>query len=179
MNKNFLTQVDGTWSLFLDRDGVINRRIINGYVRKPEEMVLLPQVKEAFEIFHRTFRHIFIVTNQQGIGKGIMTEEELHIVHQYMLQLLHTPVTHIYYCPALASANSSMRKPRPGMALQAQKDYPDVDFSRSIMVGDAHTDMEFGINAGMHTVFIPCVEPASPLADLQCSSLYHLATLLP
>ena len=178
MNNSFLSQINTSWSLFLDRDGVINKRIIDGYVRKVEEMILLPQVQEAFHIFKAKFKHIFIVTNQQGIGKGLMTEQDLQQVHNSMLQQIGVPITRIYYSPFLAKENNIMRKPQIGMALQAKRDYPDVDFNHAVMVGDSESDMQFGINSGMHTVFI-CSDIAADLGEMQCESLYHFASMLP
>lgn len=177
MVDNFLDNLNLSWTLFLDRDGVINRRIINGYVATKEEMQLLPFVKEAFAIFHSYFSRIFIVTNQQGIGKGLMTEEDLQIVHHQMLTLLGCSVTQIYYCPSLASENSPYRKPNVGMALQAKQDYPEIDFSKSIMVGDAETDVLFGKNVGMKTVFISSKDKEIE-CDLQCKSLFEFAKML-
>jgi len=148
---------DGDWTLFLDRDGVINRRLIDDYVKKPEEFEFLPKVLESIAIFSKIFKHIFIVTNQQGIGKGLMSEADLEIIHRKMIQEIETKggrIDKVYYCPDLASSNSKNRKPEIGMALQAQKDFPDIDFSKSLMVGDSKGDIKFGKNAGMITVFI-------------------------
>ena len=177
MKTEFLASIDNTWSLFFVSDGVINKRIVGGYVKTTAEMILLPQVAEAFSVFKQTFNHIFIVTNQQGIGKGLMTELDLQVVHAYMLQQIATPIDAIYYCPTLAAENSLMRKPNIGMALQAKKDFPDVDFSKSVMVGDSPSDMQFGLNAGMKTVYVKGEEDFDG-ADLQVDTLYEFARLL-
>jgi histidinol-phosphate phosphatase family protein len=148
---------EGDWSLFLDRDGVINRRLVDDYVKSPDEFEFLPGVLEAIALFAQKFRHIFIITNQQGIGKGLMTENDLAEIHQKMQEEIEAAggrIDAIYYCPSLASVNSPRRKPAPGMALQAKKDFPDVDFSKSVMAGDSVSDMEFARNAGMHALFI-------------------------
>ena len=171
-------EIDSSWSLFLDRDGIINERIVDGYVQNPVQFVLLPKVKEAMARLRRRFGHIFLVTNQQGVGKGVMSEWDLAQVHGYMEAELEFPFDHIYYCTALASANSPFRKPETGMAEQARRDFPSVDFSRSVMVGDAVSDMLFGERAGMYTVFIPGAAEAWPDAAMQCSSLYDFASRL-
>ena len=173
-----ISSIDRSWSLFLDRDGIINERIIDGYVQNPAQFVLLPYVREAFVELRQRFGHIFLVTNQQGIGKGLMSEQDLEQVHGYMEAELEFPFDRIYYCAELASANSPFRKPEIGMALQAQRDFPDVDFSRSVMVGDAVSDMLFGEKAGMFTVFIPGAAEAWPDAGMQCESLYDFAQRL-
>lgn len=171
-------EIDRSWSLFLDRDGVINERIVDGYVRNPAEFVILPDVREAMAHLRRRFGRIFLVTNQQGIGKGLMGVRDLEQVHGYMEAELEFPFDRIYFCPELAAANSPFRKPEIGMALQAQRDFPDVDFSRSVMVGDSVSDMLFGEKAGMYTVFIPGAAASWPDADLQCESLYDFAQRL-
>lgn len=144
-------------SLFLDRDGVLNRRIVDGYVTRPDEFEILPGVLDAMKIFATHFKHIFIVTNQQGIGKGLMTESDLLRVHDVFLQQVEKSggrVDHIYYCPALKSAHSFQRKPSIGMAIQARRDYAGVSLKQSVMVGDMMSDMLFGRRAGMTTVLV-------------------------
>ena len=178
MNTQFFNQIDKSWSLFLDRDGVINERIIDGYVQNISQFHLLDGVTEAVTIFKEIFGRIFVVTNQQGIGKGIMTEEDLFHVHTYMQDLIGMPFDKIYFCPSLAEENSPMRKPNTGMAMEAQKDFPFVDFPKSIMVGDAFGDILFGKNTGMKTVYINPEEKNNE-ADINCCSLFHFAQLLP
>ena len=148
---------DGSWTLFLDRDGVINQRITDGYVRYPSEFLFIEGAQESIKIFSRVFSYIFIVTNQQGIGKGLMSEAELKKVHDYMQENILKAggrIDRIYYSPYLESENHPTRKPNPGMALEAKKDFPEIDFSRSIMIGDMEKDIEFGRNLGMLTIYI-------------------------
>lgn len=140
-------------ALFLDRDGVLNVLRPNDYVKCPDELVLLPGVKEALDICRRHFGRIFIVTNQQGIGKGLMTETDLASIHRKLLDTIG-PVDRIYFCPELERAHSFRRKPNIGMALQARRDYRDVRLKESVMVGDSKTDMLFGRRAGMTTVLV-------------------------
>ncbi len=143
--------------LFLDRDGTINRRIVDGYVMSKEEFEFLPGALEAIFRCKDLFERIFIVTNQQGIGKEIMTHEELNEVHQFMIDEINNANGHIdqiYYCPTLAIHEPLCRKPQPGMAMQAQADFPEVDFLDSIMIGDMPSDIEFGNRLGMETVLL-------------------------
>ena len=152
-----LTNFDASWTLFLDRDGVINQKIENDYIKKWENFHFIDGVLHALKKFSHQFKHIVIVTNQQGIGKGLFTEEELAIVHKKMMEKIQDAgarIDKIYFCPALASDCSPYRKPATGMALQAQADFPDIDFTKSVMVGDSISDMEFGKSLGMTTVFI-------------------------
>lgn len=144
-------------TLFLDRDGVINRRFLGDYVRRPEDFHFLPGVPEALAALRKRFRRVVIVTNQQGIGKGLMSESDLAAVHRKMVQELEGHGVHldgIYHCPGLAAEGPLCRKPLPGMALMALRDHPEIDFMQAVMVGDTESDMRFGARLGMHTVMI-------------------------
>ncbi len=156
MNSRDLT-INFRSALFLDRDGVINRRLPGTYVKDISGFEILPGVLEAFRIFSKIFPYIIIVTNQQGIGKGLMTVEELNVIHQHLIEQVKIyggRIDEIFFAPDLADAPGNMRKPGTGMALLALEKYPDIDLASSIMVGDSRSDMEFGRNAGMQTVYI-------------------------
>lgn len=149
--------VDRSWTLFLDRDGVINRKRDNDYVKKLEELELLPGAVESIAALSHRFGRVLVVTNQQGIGKGLMTEAALLEVHEHIDEQVKAcggTIDAFYHAPQLAAEQSNMRKPGTGMGLKARKDFPDIDFGRSIMVGDSPSDMEFGRALGMTTVFI-------------------------
>ncbi len=141
-------------ALFLDRDGVLNVLRHNDYVKCPDELVILPGVKEAMALLRKHYDLILIVTNQQGIGKGLMTEADLTAVHAKLQEALGGTVDRIYHCPELERAHSFRRKPNIGMALQARRDYPGLRLKESVMVGDSMTDMLFGRRAGMQTVLV-------------------------
>lgn len=149
--------IDSSWSLFLDRDGVVNKKLPNDYVKKWEEFEFLTGVQEAIRICSEIFGKVFIVTNQQGIGKGIMTERDLEILHNQMMDEIRYEggnINKIYHSPYRAEEKSVFRKPNPGMARKAKIDFPIIEFNKSIVVGDSISDMEFGKNSGMYTVFI-------------------------
>ena len=150
-------KIDQSWTLFLDRDGVINVRLIDDYVKNTGEFEFMPGVLEAFRIFAQKFGRIIIVTNQQGVGKGLMTMNDVEAVHDYMLKEIENQkgrVDKIYVCPQLKSDPDNYRKPSPRMAYMAQHDFPEIDFGKSVMIGDSNSDIEFGKNAGMHTILI-------------------------
>ncbi|MCL2414301.1 MAG: HAD family hydrolase [Bacteroidales bacterium] len=141
-------------TLFLDRDGVINRHRPNDYVKTWEEFEFLPGVLDTLALLNKQFKHIVIVTNQRGIGKGVMSEPDLLEIHHNMRQEIQKHggrIDKIYYCTA-ADDTDFFRKPNIGMALQAQKDFPDIDFSKSIMIGDSESDVQFAKNAGMKAI---------------------------
>ena len=169
--------IDRTWTLFLDRDGVINERIWGGYVTDRSEFKFLPEVKEAIRGFGRYFGLIIVVTNQQGIGKGIMTERNLFDVHNYMCDEVYragAKIDKCYFAPNLKGAEDDIRKPNPGMAIMAKEEFPQIDFEHAVMVGDTDTDVEFGRNLGMKTVRVLTEEPVSVKADASVHSLIEL-----
>ncbi len=148
---------EGNWSLFVDRDGVVNKRIVDDYVKHIDDFSFIKGVQNAFSIFATYFHPIILVTNQQGIGKGLMTEDQLNTIHNYMSAKIGEQggkINGIYYCGDLANSGSNNRKPEIGMALKAKKDFPTINFSRSLMLGDSYSDMQFGKKAGMTTIFI-------------------------
>ncbi len=179
-----LLNSDKRFALFLDRDGVINRRIEGGYVTQATEFEFLPGVLEAFSIFSKLFYPIIVVTNQQGIGKGKMTEEQLSEIHSYMKEEILKAggeIHAIYYCPHLRSSGSTCRKPRPGMALHARRDFPELNFKHSVMVGDMISDMVFGHNLSMITVLIGDEKLARKypkLIDYRFNSLIEFSNFL-
>ena len=150
-------RISPDWTLFLDRDGVINQRLPEDYVKSWEEFRFLPGVLEAMGRLSNLFGRIFIVTNQAGIEKGVLTHEGLETVHRQMMEYIQYHggrVDEIYYCPYKADLDPFCRKPNPGMALEAQRDFPDVEFKRSVMVGDSDSDMAFGNRLGMKTILV-------------------------
>jgi histidinol-phosphate phosphatase family protein len=178
---DFLNDINDSWSLFLDRDGVINKRIYGGYVSDWKNFEFQPGAEEALAIFAEKFKYIFVVTNQQGVGKGLMDLEQLIDLHNDMKSEIASRggrVTKIYFCTDLAGKENNCRKPSPIMAEKAKKDYPDIDFSKSIMIGDSESDILFGINAGMHTVLHHSEENIDIKAELEVSSLLEFAKLL-
>ncbi|MCS6895861.1 MAG: HAD family hydrolase [Bacteroidia bacterium] len=159
---------DRSWTLFLDRDGVINAEKVGSYIFTWSEFVFLPRVEEAIAMLSRIFGRLIVVTNQRGVGRGLMTEGDLETIHEKMrthLMSLGGRIDAIYACTDIQE-DSLCRKPNIGMALQAQKDFPEIDFTRSIMVGNSESDMEFGRRLGMRTVWITTKKPTPEPADL-------------
>lgn len=145
-------------TLFLDRDGVINKKMEGDYVRNWEQFEFLPNVIEALKILNTLFDRIIIVTNQRGIGRGLMTIKDLEDIHKNMIKIFlkhDIKIDKIYYCPHdYEKEICNCRKPKIGMALQAKEDFPDIDFRNSIMVGDSFSDIKFGKNAGMKSFLL-------------------------
>lgn len=148
---------DHTWTLFLDRDGVINERLPGEYVKDWDGFDFIPGSIKAIERLSAVFGRIIVVTNQAGIGKGLMTEDDLFQIHRMLLKtvdLLDGRIDKIYHAPDKPDKPTSMRKPGTGMALQAQKDFPEINFVKSVIVGDSVSDMKLGHQLGMIKVFI-------------------------
>ena len=173
--------IDKSWTLFLDRDGVINRKLDDDYVKHWVEFEFLDGVFDALKKLDTVFGNIVIVTNQQCIGKGIITTEDLELIHRNMLYeitYLKGRIDKVYFSPYLNAENHPTRKPGIGMALQAKKDFPVIDFEKSLIVGDSLSDMEFGRNAGMKTVYVSEQEKNDERIDFRVSSLIEFANAL-
>jgi len=143
--------------LFLDRDGVINVRLIADYVKTLSEFEFLPGVLNAISKFSKEFDRIFIVTNQQGVGKGLMSEEDLTVIHRKMIDDIYDAdgsVDSIFYCPHLKNTGCTCRKPNRGMYEKAVDMFPEVEGSDLYMAGDTMSDMAFGTNIGAVRVMI-------------------------
>ena len=145
-------------TLFLDRDGVINRLRPDDYVKNWEEFEFMPGMLDRLARWSGRFRRILVVTNQRGVGKGIMSLDDLNRIHDRMIEEIERHggrIDHIYFCTAL-SPDDPNRKTQTGMAQQARIDFPDIDFARSLMIGDSESDRQFARNAGM--AFLPAEE---------------------
>lgn len=150
-------KLDKSWTLFLDRDGVINKHIQGGYVTSLSNFEFIEGVLASIPKLNQVFGRIVVVTNQQCIGKRIIKEEDLTVIHSHMKTEIEKnggKIDAIYHAPQLASENSQMRKPNIGMALKAKDQFKEINFSKAIMVGDSLTDMEFGRRNGMKTIYI-------------------------
>ncbi|MBX2934189.1 MAG: HAD family hydrolase [Ferruginibacter sp.] len=177
-------KIDKSWTLFLDRDGVINYEKIDDYIHTWEEFRFINGVKEAIAIFAKKFKYIIVVTNQRGIGRGITKQKEVERIHNNMVLEISQAggrIDAVYYCADVDSASPN-RKPNTGMGLQAVKDFPGIDLSKTIMVGNTGSDMLFGRNLGVKTIFLPTTRPAEEIAkeniDLVFKSLIDFANHL-
>ncbi|MBP7184757.1 MAG: HAD-IIIA family hydrolase [Saprospiraceae bacterium] len=179
-------KIDDSWTLFLDRDGVINQRIRGNYVKVEDEFIFNPHVLEAMALLSQLFSRIIVVTNQQGVGLELMTQAQLDQVHDYMCNKVQDGFGRIDLVLAateIKGQHPHHRKPSPVMGHLAKEHFPDIDFERSIMVGDSESDMLFGKKLLMKTVLIKGKEDEEPqlkhiACDYRFSSLYDFAKWL-
>ena len=142
-------------TLFLDRDGVINKKFDGKYVRNWEEFTFIPNVLSSISKLSRLFNRIIIITNQQGIGKGLMSKNDLLFLHQKMLKKIEKAdgkINKIYFCPHLETDNCNCRKPKIGMIEKAIQDFSSINIKKSYLIGDSPSDIKAGERAGLHTI---------------------------
>ena len=141
-------------AVFLDRDGVINEHY--DFLSNPKYFTLIPQSGEGIKKLQDLGFRIIIATNQPGIGYSIFTREDFFNVTKCMFDKLlpfGVKFTRVYYCPYTHVDNSSSRKPKPGMLLQAKEEL-NIDMENSFMIGDRTTDIECGKRAGVKTILV-------------------------
>jgi D-glycero-D-manno-heptose 1,7-bisphosphate phosphatase len=159
-------------AVFLDRDGTINVDV--GYPNSWDQVTIYPYAFESVRRLKEAGFLIVVVTNQSGIGRGFLTEDDLADIHGRMAEEFAgrgIPIDAFYFCPHHQTSaipayaiDCSCRKPEPGMGLRAAADL-DIDLGRSYMVGDKAEDIQFGINLGATPILVrtgygPTVEPS-------------------
>lgn len=144
-------------AVFFDRDGIVNERLIGDYVKSINEFIFNEDFFGTMKITKSLGFLSFLITNQQGIGKKIMTFADLGEIHNFMNQKLveksGCTFNEIFVCGSLNSDNDPRRKPNPGMILEAIEKY-GLNPQKCIMVGDSESDILAGYNAGTNTIFI-------------------------
>ena len=137
-------------ALLLDRDGTLI--VEKHYLRDPDLVELIPGVIETIARFRDAGFKIIVVTNQSGVARGLMTDDDVRAVHAKILNL-GAAVDAFYFCPHGPVDGCPCRKPLPGMAIQAASEF-DLDLSNSIVVGDKSADLQLGANIGSRTVLV-------------------------
>lgn len=179
-----LKNITKEWTLFLDRDGVINEDKPGSYIFTSEEFVFTQGMPEGFKKLSDTFKYIIFVTNQRGVGRELMTETTLKDIHEKMISGIKQAggnVDAIYYCTSVLNTAPD-RKPNPGMIAKAAVRFDDIDLTKAIMVGNNPSDMLLGRNAGIYTVFVkttlPDMQLPNPDIDIIFDSLSDFAKAL-
>lgn len=142
-------------TVFIDRDGTINERPPKAcYIEKPEEFVWLPNAREGIKLLNDNGYRVILVSNQPGIARGRMTENDLEAIHNKMerdLDKIGAHIDKIYYCPHGWDEGCECRKPKPGMFFMAQKEF-SLNLTECVMIGDDDRDMEAGLAAGCKVI---------------------------
>jgi histidinol-phosphate phosphatase family protein len=141
-------------AIFLDRDGVINRRRPGDYVLNWSQFEFVPGIREALKQIASLGLPMIVISNQAAIGKGLLATDALQEINTRMRQTLlqdGTALTAAYYCPHKSEENCACRKPRPGLIYAAANDF-NLDLSRSVFVGDSEADVEAARAAGCRLV---------------------------
>ncbi|MBV9768880.1 MAG: HAD family hydrolase [Bryobacterales bacterium] len=137
--------------VFLDRDGVINEKAPEGeYIESWSKFRFLPNIIDWIRLFNALDHMVIIVTNQRGVARGFMTEQDLVDIHEKMCQALAEKgarIDDIFYCPH-EEGTCDCRKPRPGLVRRAVEKW-DIDLSRSLLIGDSERDTELAQTCGL------------------------------
>ena len=142
----------GKPAIFLDRDGTIIEDA--NYPKYPEQVRFFSDVEEVLSTFQKKGFLLILISNQSGIGRGLITMEEANNVHHRVLSILDNKGVCLdasYYCIHGPEENCTCRKPSPEMIFNAVKEF-GIDMSRSFMIGDREVDMKTGRNAGCKTI---------------------------
>ncbi len=170
--------------VFLDRDGVINKKAPEGeYISKWKDFCLQPGAESAIAQLNRSGRKIIVVSNQRGVALGKYTSADVDALHVQLQQHLAAHGAHIdaiYYCPHDKN-RCDCRKPKPGLFKQALRDFPDASSANSVMIGDSISDIEVARNLHFASIYIqgdpatrrPGADNAAALADVVSDSLCH------
>lgn len=143
-------------ALFLDRDGVIN--IEKDYLYKIKDFEFIEGIFDLCRYYQSLGYLIFVVTNQSGIARKYYTQQDFNILTQWMLSKFENNniiISKVFYCPHYPqiSGECDCRKPKPGMLLQAKKEF-NLDMNKSIIIGDKERDIKAGINAGVKETYL-------------------------
>lgn len=173
--------------VLLDREGVISRRIPNGYVTSWERFSFLPNATDAICQLSRQGYHVLVVSNQAGVGKGLMSLQALKdITHKFVqhIESAGGSISAVYYCTHRAEDGCDCRKPKPGLLLNAQSDYR-FDPAQTFMVGDTESDIAAATRAGCPAILVSSskrakwraweYQPVAVVPNLMAAAAYILA----
>lgn len=150
-------------ALFLDRDGVINERVLDGYVTNWQEFRFIEGAVSALRDLARLRLPILVISNQSGVGRGRVSRGALrHITQRFVayLERCGGRIDGVYYCPHRPDEDCPCRKPKPGLLLQAARDWR-IDLGASVMIGDTVTDVQAAQSAGCKSILIDSESPVS------------------
>lgn len=161
-------------AIFLDRDGTVI--VDKHYLNDPQQVEFLPAAIEGLKLFKQQGFALVVVTNQSGVARGLVQEENILKIHQRMQEILlreNIQIDGFYYAPQAADSNHPMRKPNPGMLIQAAKDLR-LSLDASFMIGDKDIDVEAGHRAGCKSILVSTIQKETT-ADFCTQNLLEAA----
>lgn len=171
-------------AVFLDRDGIIIEDV--HFLQHPHQINVLPGVAQALRDLQDRF-YLIVATNQSGIARGLLTEQQLEDIHQELARQLdrhHVGVDAFYFCPHLPrgtlpryDVQCQCRKPKPGMLLQAASDWR-IKLDRSFLVGDSQRDVEAGCAVGVKCILVGGARDDVATGYEHATNLVHAARLI-
>ena len=166
-------------AIFLDRDGVINQRVTNGYVTAWDQFRFIDGIDKAVAVMAGLGLPIIVVSNQACISKGLLSESRLEGITRRFVAVLESAggrVDAVYYCPHKPDDLCGCRKPKPGLLEQASQDWR-IDLSQSVLVGDSSSDLEAAAAVGCRAIlFDPAREQASGIEARVSSLLQEISS---
>ena len=160
-------------TVFLDRDGVLNRRVVGGYVTRWADFVFLPGVKKTLRRLRNAGFQLVIVSNQAGVAKGLLSCGDLIQITEASLKKLQAagvPIDGAFFCLHQPADACSCRKPKAGLLEEAGRVLP-IDFRRSFLIGDSPSDMQAGAEMGCATIYLAGEAGASIPATYRAKTL--------
>jgi D-glycero-D-manno-heptose 1,7-bisphosphate phosphatase len=142
--------------VLLDRDGVISRRIVNGYVASWEQFVFLPRALDALRLLTQNDYRAIVVSNQACVGKGLITSSDLDKITRRFVNEVEKNggrIHGVYYCPHRPEDGCGCRKPKPGLLLEAQREHR-FSFANTFLIGDSETDLQVADAVGCPAIMI-------------------------
>jgi D-glycero-D-manno-heptose 1,7-bisphosphate phosphatase len=164
-----------TKTIFLDRDGVINKE--KNYLFKVDEFEFIDGIFEACKYLISLKYEIIIVTNQSGISRGYFKEEDYEIISEWMLSKFSQKgidILDIFHCPHMPQENCACRKPKPGLLIEAKKKY-DINMSESWMIGDSERDIVAANSAGIKNTVL--VRSGHQINEYKSEALFFLDSI--
>jgi len=167
--------------VFFDRDGIVNMRLIGEYITNISAFKLLKGFAELLNYVQQKGYLTILITNQQGIAKGKMTDHDIEVIHKFMQDKLiefgTKPFDDIYYCPELEVNNPWRRKPNPGMYIEAIEKW-NIDVNNSWMIGDVITDMTSAKKVNLKTILLNVNIKNVPEADFEVDSHSEIMNII-
>jgi D-glycero-D-manno-heptose 1,7-bisphosphate phosphatase len=162
-------------TIFLDRDGVINKEL--NYLHKIKDFQFIDGIFEACQYLENLDYKIIIITNQSGISRGYYTEVDFQILTDWMILKFkknNINILDVFHCPHLPNANCDCRKPKPGMLLEAKSKY-NIDMQKSWLIGDTETDIIAANNSNITNTIL--VKSGHKINENETNAKYVLKSI--